>query len=240
MDQYTDEEFKKIVLESNSYVSCLKNLGYNGRSGTAVNALKEKIVSLKIDTAHFYTQSPIKRDESNVFVKNSTANQTTLRRWYLKGNYTEYVCSICGQTPFWNGKEMPLILDHINGDNKDDRLENLRWVCGNCNMQLDTTNGRNKKHKAHEVNYCIDCGAVISKNATRCLSCNSNNNRPQTLPEHISREELKILLRTTSFVKIGQMYGVSDNTVRKWCDKYHLPKNSSVIKSFTVEEWKMI
>ena len=40
-----------------------------------------------------------------------------------------------------------MILDHINGDNKDDRLENLRWVCPNCNYQLDTTNGKNKKHQ---------------------------------------------------------------------------------------------
>jgi len=67
-----------------------------------------------------------------------------LRNWYKKGNYTKYECSICGQEPFWNGKELTLILDHINGVHTDDRLENLRWVCPNCNYQLDTTNGKNK------------------------------------------------------------------------------------------------
>ena len=41
--------------------------------------------------------------------------------------------------PIWQGKPLTLILDHINGKNNDDRLENLRWVCPNCNRQLPTT-----------------------------------------------------------------------------------------------------
>lgn len=240
MNQYEDEEFKRIVEESNSYISCLKNLGYNSCSGAIVNQLKKKIDEMEIDISHFYTQSPTKRNESNIFIKDSTANQTTLRKWYLKGKYTEYVCSICGQPPIWNEKEMTLILDHINGNNKDNRLENLRWVCGNCNMQLDTTNGKNKSIKLHELNYCIDCGKPISKKAKRCLTCNGKNNRPKTNPKQVSREELKSLLRTTPFTQIGKIYGVSDNAIRKWCEKYSLPKKTSIIKSFTDEEWELI
>lgn len=38
---------------------------------------------------------------------------------------------------------MPLIVDHINGNPEDDRLENLRLVCGNCDMQLPTYKSRN-------------------------------------------------------------------------------------------------
>ena len=44
----------------------------------------------------------------------------------------------------WCGKPMPLILDHINGINNDNRLENLRFVCSNCDSQLDTYKSRNK------------------------------------------------------------------------------------------------
>ena len=62
---------------------------------------------------------------------------------YIKGNYTPYKCSICGLEPFWNGKELTLTLDHINGINNDDRLENLRWVCPNCDRQLSTFSGKN-------------------------------------------------------------------------------------------------
>ena len=83
----------------------------------------------------------------------STINQKTLRRWYKKGNYTEYKCSICGLLPVWQNKELTLILDHINGLNNDDRLENLRWVCPNCNMQLPTTNGKNIIQETSNITF---------------------------------------------------------------------------------------
>ena len=51
---------------------------------------------------------------------------------YLKGNYSEYKCAICGLEPIWNGKPLTLTLDHIDGDHYNDTLENLRWICPNC------------------------------------------------------------------------------------------------------------
>ena len=56
----------------------------------------------------------------------------------------------------------------------------------------------------------------------------------------ISREELKKLIRTTPFTTIGKQYGVTDNAVRKWCDKYNLPRKVKEIKSYSDEEWKLI
>lgn len=52
-------------------------------------------------------------------------------------------CVICGNT-FWQGKPIPLILDHINGRASDNSLNNLRLVCGNCDMQLPTYKSKNK------------------------------------------------------------------------------------------------
>lgn len=52
---------------------------------------------------------------------------------------------MCGQGEEWNGKKMSLILDHINGVHNDNRLENLRIVCPNCNATLDTHCGKNNK-----------------------------------------------------------------------------------------------
>lgn len=46
-----------------------------------------------------------------------------------------------------------------------------------------------------------------------------------------SKEELKILIKEKSMVKIGKMYGVSDNSVRKWCKKYDLPYTKKDIKN---------
>ena len=236
MDKYSDEEFIKIVLQSLSYKECLQSLGYKSNSGNSTNKLKEKICKLNIDTSHFNSTIPTVRSEENIFIENSTVDQSTLRRWYIKGEYTPYICSICGQKPFWNGKELTLILDHINGYNHDDRLENLRWVCPNCNYQLDTTNGKNINHKQHEINYCLDCGKVISKRSVRCIECNSIHKTQQEV-KGITRDELKLLIRTMPFTKIGEKYSVSDNAVRKWCDKYNLPRKSSEIKKYTDEEW---
>lgn len=57
----------------------------------------------------------------------------------------EYKCACCGNTGEWNGRPLVLQLDHINGDNCDNRLENLRFLCPNCHSQTDTFAGRNCK-----------------------------------------------------------------------------------------------
>ena len=56
-------------------------------------------------------------------------------------------CSICEQLPFWNGKPLILILDHINGEADDWQVVNLRLVCPNCDTQLPTFKSKNKNSK---------------------------------------------------------------------------------------------
>lgn len=239
IDKYSKDEFRRIVLQSFSYKECLLNLGYHSNSGDSTNRLKQRIQYLNIDISHFKLKTPIVRSEENIFVENSTASQVTLRKWYKKGKYTPYICDICGQESIWQGKELTLILDHKNGINNDDRLENLHWVCPNCNAQLNTTNGKNINHGKHIINTCIDCGKMISKKAIRCIDCEYKHKISNQIKK-ITREELKNLIRTTSFTEIGNKYGVSDNAIRKWCDKYDLPRKTSEIKVLTDEEWLKI
>ena len=143
IDNFTIDQLKQLVAESNSFNDLIPKLGYNTRSGSNHNTVKNRLDKYGIDYSHFGNLNRTERTEENVFIENSTATQRTLRLWYEKGHYTEYKCAICGMEPFWENKPLVLILDHINGKNTDDRLENLRWVCPNCNMQLPTTNGRN-------------------------------------------------------------------------------------------------
>ena len=236
IESYTNEQFAKIISESFSYAECLRKMGYSSNSGSMTKKLKEKIKQLQISIEHFkhYNNSPIIRTEENVFCENSTASQKTLRTFYIK-KYPMEKCSICGLEAQWNGKPLTLILDHVNGFNHDNREENLRWVCPNCNYQLDTTNARNPNYKKY---YCKNCGKQISsKEATYCKDC---LNILQRTVERPSREELKNLIRSKSFVKIGEQYGVSDNAIRKWCKKENLPFKVSDIQSYSEEEWDKI
>lgn len=63
---------------------------------------------------------------------------------YLKERYG-VKCSICGISE-WCGKEVPLVLDHKDGNPTNNSEGNLRLICGNCDMQTPTYKGKNKGH----------------------------------------------------------------------------------------------
>ena len=83
----------------------------------------------------------VKEGIENGSVKLADTNRS-LSRKYLKDKHGEK-CSICKNTE-WMGKPIPLVLDHIDGHHENNELDNLRLVCGNCDMQLPTYKARNK------------------------------------------------------------------------------------------------
>ena len=85
--------------------------------------------------------------------------------------------------------------------------------------------------------FCPGCGAKLNKGTIRCKKCADIAQRIVDRPE---RNELKELVRNNSFVSIGKMYSVSDNTIRKWCKAYNLPNKASEIKKMSDKEWELI
>ena len=53
----------------------------------------------------------------------------------------KHTCALCKKPDEWEGKALKLILDHIDGDCTNNRRENLRLICPNCNSQTSTFSG---------------------------------------------------------------------------------------------------
>ena len=84
--------------------------------------------------------------------------------------------------------------------------------------------------------FCVDCKAKILYKSTRCRKCQSIY-KMKNISRRPSKEELKELLQTYSFVGIGKKYGVSDSAVRKWCKFYGLPYKAASIKLLSKQDW---
>ena len=71
--------------------------------------------------------------------------------------------------------------------------------------------------------------------------CEILNKRHKGLENRpVTRDELKQLIRTTTFAQIGRQFNVADNTIRKWCIKFNLPDKTKDIKQYSDDKWNSI
>jgi transcriptional regulator with XRE-family HTH domain len=145
----SDEIFTSAVKSSFSIASSLKAIGLRASGGNYKN-FYSRIKRLNLDISHFTGKGHLKdRTHNNArgktieetFVKNGTAQSSQLRKKIIRNNLKPYFCEICGISE-WKNKALSLHVDHINGVNNDNRLENLRFLCPNCHSQTDTYCGR--------------------------------------------------------------------------------------------------
>lgn len=170
----------------------LKLLGYNSHN-KEVPFLKKKLDSLEIDYSHLDT-SKIKRDKNKnrnkltafspeeVLKKDSGFSPNTVRNKFKQITKEEdYKCAVCGQLPFWNNKPLVLTMDHIDGNNKNHDISNLRWICPNCDRQSETygrkhlrdENGNiiNQPKRAEKI-LCPVCKENLMRyNSIMCKKC---------------------------------------------------------------------
>ena len=80
-----------------------------------------------------------------VFVKNSPVTQKVLRGYITRHNVIPYICKICGCNGEWQGGEISLELHHEDGDNTNNEISNLSYLCPNCHALTENYRGLNKK-----------------------------------------------------------------------------------------------
>jgi hypothetical protein len=142
-----EQLLREVVSKSLTYTGVLRTLGLNP-NGANQYTLRKYLKEFRIDISHFDPRSSRKRKPVLSFedVSNSKITTASLRRCVLREGKLEYRCAICGLKD-WHGAPLSLNLDHIDGDRTHNALENLRWLCPNCDSQQNTFRGRNTKHE---------------------------------------------------------------------------------------------
>ncbi|AYV27922.1 hypothetical protein EES41_14435 [Streptomyces sp. ADI95-16] len=154
-NRWTRAILEDAVKASSNMYEVLRRLDIEAVGGNHAH-ISRRVRALGIDMSHFTGPARTERMRDNrrrrsadEILRETPASHATrtpnrmLRRALLDLGVEER-CAECGIEPIWRGEPLPLEIDHVNGDWRDNRRENLRFLCPNCHSTTDTYRGRGK------------------------------------------------------------------------------------------------
>ncbi|MGW2839836.1 HNH endonuclease signature motif containing protein [Streptomyces sp. NPDC001493] len=150
--RWTKEVLEPAVAASTTMVGVLRLLGLDAVGGNHSH-ISRRVRSLGIDTSHFAAPRSSKgrrhRTPEELLVEQAPATARREQSGRLKRALVllgiEERCTGCGVAGTWQGRPLPLEVDHIDGNWRNNRAENLRMLCPNCHSTTDSYRGRSSK-----------------------------------------------------------------------------------------------
>lgn len=166
----SDEQFVELLKKSSTISEVLFKLDYTVKGNSwGYSQVKRRMDDLNLDYSIFKGKSAVTKinklnnvKKEDILRENCKHQRTVLRRYIIKNNLIPYKCAICGCTE-WQGKTLSLELNHINGINNDNRLENLRFLCPNCHSQTSTYGSRNQQTNSSEYDIPDDLRKMVEE-----------------------------------------------------------------------------
>lgn len=149
--KWTHGDLAEAVATSCSIRQAIAKLGLVPAGGN-YQQVSRTIKTLKLDTSHFSGRAWSKGKKiprapliatADILVEGSDFQSNKLKKRLFKEGIKKQECEICGWAARSEDGRVPLELDHINGDRRDNRLMNLRILCPNCHSLQPTHRGKN-------------------------------------------------------------------------------------------------